>query len=903
LTVQERLSAFGDWSVTLSEGTPDDILEALKDHMMGTLYITPSRIDPKKVHPKEVARYAGIYRKREFTDDRRTLSGCSLLLLLGDAQGKGSGVDLTPIDLTGESFVDALTAAIADTDIQVGTIVPEIGGLPSGNFLLQDARHKVEEITKQFGAEYRITPKAELDAGSPASLWPTFNDPVVFIKRGAKGVDPDWKPLPIASSAMGEDVINFATQKIIAADQDGTPVIQGQATISSSKRGPNGTLLEITSVSADSQVGQAAADSRAAALLALENAPRKTVSLSTDEFDIDGTVVVGDTVSVWNPEVGFFDIDNHIIVQGEHYFPLNLRVFGATWPITEGMGVYLRPPTASGDDNIFDLSPYLVPESGSTDLEVGAAARRLVPPPSESLGPVIAPVVNPDAPPPIPDPPTIFSEERSLLVKQPTTSGGNPLPATVTKFNVYASTTSGFTPGPTNYIGYISVVRADVITLGIPLLKSFKWEEEDLTYVRTTAINGGGEGPASTEVAETAGLIPSAAILNLAAEKIDAGTINVAIELNAAVINGGLITGGIVQTALNGQRVALEEGDFDRIKLYTGDSSETAAGNVRSVIAGSGSTRQLNLIATSPRMSGETHNAQVATFSPSADGTVAASAQLRSFLASTGAITAAVRVFPTAIEGYVGSISERRFLIDSSSAGLYYGAAATAPVVGVTSSQVLLRLSSTGRRLTIGSSEFTFVGSDNVEKMDIRDDQINFFKGIGMNSWTIGFVGAGSLQRLETGTNPGLFGDQVRISSTVDNVQIRVGGFAGDEADCVDNSGVGGYRVFKADVVDMCDEALKDEVGPAPWVLDDILQMPLAMQVRKVGQSRPVLGFAANKAPSYLTEDSAMFTGKGTKRRPMQGSKPNAGVAFAIAGIQNLYEIFDKRITELEKIR
>lgn len=655
MSVVERLGAFGDWTVTLSEGTPDEILEALKEHQMGTLYITPSRVDWRKVHPKEVARYAGIYQKREFTDNRRTISGCSLLLLLGTGQGRGSGVDLTPIDLTGESFVDALTTAIADTDIQVGTIVPEIGGLPSGNFLLQDARHKVEEITKQFGAEYKINPKAELDAGSPASLWPTFNDPVVFIKRGAKGVDPDWKPLPIASSAMGEDVINFATQKIIAADQDGTPVIQGQATISSSKRGPNGTLLEITSVSADSQVGQAAANSRAAALLALENAPRKTVSLSTDEFDIDGTVVVGDTVSVWNPEVGFFDIDNHIVVQGEHYFPLNLRVFGATWPITEGMGVYLRPPTVSGDDNIFDLSPYLVPETGSTDLEVGAAARKLVPSPTESLGPVIAPVVNPDAPPPIPDPPTIFSEERSLLVKQPTTSGGNPLPATVTKFNVYASTTSGFTPGPTNYIGYISVVRADVISLGIPLLKSFKWEEEDLTYVRTAAVNGGGEGPASIEVAETAGLIPSAAILNLAAEKIDAGTINVAIELNAAVINGGEINGGTingvditgttsitgatVQTATSGQRAVMAPlGTYAH--GFSAYSSEGDPAFFATAIVGSGGARYLSTVVTGAGGIGTgTGLGRVQFKSETADGTVGPYGELRA--GSAGSVLSA----------------------------------------------------------------------------------------------------------------------------------------------------------------------------------------------------------------------------------------------------------------------
>jgi hypothetical protein len=603
LSVQEKLGDYGEFTVSLKANTPDAILDALKRYMYGTVYITPSKIDKDKIHPKEVARYAGIYRQREFTDTNRTITGASLWVLLGHREGHGSGVDKTPIDLTGESFEDALTAAIADTDIQIGTIIPEVGGLPAGVFYLQTARYKVEEICRQFAAEARITPKAQLDAGTPASLYPTFNDPIVFIKPGAKGVDPDWKLLPIASSAMGEDLVNLATEQLIVADQDGTAVIQGEATIASSLRGPNGTLLEITDIAVDSQLGAAAADSRAAALLAKLNAPRKTVSLSTDDFDVDNsTVGVGDSIAVWNPDVGFADDTNHIMVRGEHYFPIILRVFGKSWPITEGMGVYLEPPTASGDDNIFDLSPYLVPESGSTDLEVGAAARKLVPSPTESLGPVIAPVVNPDAPPPIPDPPTIFGNERSILVKQPTTSGGLPLPLTVTKFDVYASTSSGFTPGPTNYIGYISVAKAD-ITLNIDVLKSFKWEEPAQTYVRTSAVNTAGPGPASTEVAVTAGLIPSAAILSLTAEQIEAGTINVAIELNAAVINGGeinasdingsIITGGTVQTALSGQRVALSEDWTDQIRFYTGDADEDNWGQIGSFVSGSGGSRVL----------------------------------------------------------------------------------------------------------------------------------------------------------------------------------------------------------------------------------------------------------------------------------------------------------------------
>lgn len=898
MTTQERLGSFGNWTVTLSEQTPDDILEALKDHALGTIYITPSRIDPKKVHPKEVARYAGIYRKREFTDTTRAISGSSLLWLLGDGVGKGAGVDLTSIDLTGESFTDALTAAIADTDISVGTIVPEVGGLPSGNFFLQDARHKVEEITKQFGAEYKITPKAELDAGSPASLWPTFNDPVVFIKRGAKGVDPDWKPLPIASSAMGEDLINFATQKIIAADQDGTPVIQGQATIASSKRGPNGTLLEITSVSADSQVGQAAADSRAAALLALENAPRQTVSLSTDEFDIDGTVVVGDTVSVWNPEVGFFDINNHIIVQGEHYFPLNLRVFGATWPITEGMGVYLRPPTASGDDNIFDLSPYLVPESGSTDLEVGAAARRLVPAPTESLGPVIAPVVNPDAPPPLPDPPTIFGNERSILVQQPTTSGGSPLPLTVTKFDIYASTTSGFTPGPTNYIGYISVAKAD-ITLGIDVLKSFKWEEGDQTYVRTAAVNTSGPGPASTEVAVTAGLIPSAAILNLAAEKIDAGTINVAIELNAAVINGGLIVGGIVQTAASGQRVALEEAEEDKIKLYTGDADEVVAGNMRSVIAGAGTTRQLNLISTPPRILGEAYSSQFALFSPSADlTTFPTSAEMRSFLNATGDLVSSVYVTPTTAAGWIGNpTTGKRWELGPGGVGVSFGATTEpALLLAATTAQLQrhsggravfldgsganLQYASGGRRVRVGISDTQLIGSDNVLKFGVTDTAVDAWRSLDMHDWPI----VSAVLELE-----GLsFSTKLRVGGSVE-----IKALSSDDVDWRD-FGANIITAAAGGFVERSDERLKQDIQELD--LDECMDLvrsthPDSFELRNAPGKRHY-GFVAQKVPTIARGRSEDLDGQSTE---------NYNLSTMIGILWGATLRTDERLTALER--
>lgn len=571
--IHERHQNYGDWTVSLSPETPVEILKALDEGMFGTIYITPSRITDA-VHPKEVARYAGIMRSREFTETQRVIGGSGLVWLLGDPNTPGPGVDETAIDLTGDSFVDAITAVLADTDLVPGNIIAESGSLPSGIFIGRTARYKLERICAQYSeAEYRVTPKAELDAGTPASLFDTFNDPTVFIKRGASGVDPDWKGVPLQSGSMGKDLTNWANRKLLVNNFNDEFTIVGEADEATSFRGPNGGLLSFTDVSVESEQGQANADERAAALLGHLVKERKIVRLVTENYDVFGSFGLGDTLFVWEPEIGFYDLSNKIEFRGQHYFPLALRVYGFDWPIKQGMGVWFQSSNPSAD--LFDLTDYFIPEEGQTTIDVGSAARTLVPPPTEPLGPVVAPITNPSDPPPAPDSPTIFGNERQLLVQAPVTSGGNPLPLSVRKLNVYASTTTGFTPGSANIIGYITVTRGN-IKLGADVIKRFPWPEDEQTYVRVSALNDTTEGPASAEVAVTAGLIPSAAIINLVADKITAGTITASIEMTSAIL-----TGGLIRTAVSGNRIEIAGIDPDRIDFYTGEAGEITAASTQ----------------------------------------------------------------------------------------------------------------------------------------------------------------------------------------------------------------------------------------------------------------------------------------------------------------------------------
>lgn len=544
---------------------PQEILDLFAvtdgpDQFLGHVIVTSQAFDPDEVDVLELSRYTGVFRESKFSSSDVEIGGSGLVFHLGDLDAYKVIKEEIALDSVG--FEDGIEA-ILPASIEPGDIVPEIGSA-SARYLYVTYRSAIEDWLSLYDAEYYITPQGRINAGTPASLFPSYNNPTTFVIRKGSRADMRYKPLPLGSATFSGDATNYATEVVSLVQVEDTNFIEGSATGTTSKRDLHGNLLDIVIVNNESSTLAENVDARAAARLAQAQAPRTSLELSTENYDIHGEFKPGDAIWVYDVPSGLYDLSNEIYFSDGVYWPIKLRVLEITYPVVKGMGVYFKAPTPSG--TIYNLTPYIDWEPpGTSQIVVGAFTRSLIPPSSGGIGGVIAPVINPDSPPPIPDPPTIFGGERQLLLKQPTTSGGNPLPLTVNKFDVYASTTSGFTPGPTNYIGYVSVVKGD-INLGIDVIKRFQWPEEAQTYVRTSAVNSAGPGPASIEVAVTAGLIPSAAILDLTADKISAGTITASVTIMSPEIYGGIIA-----TATGtGQRVAMEEGDFDRIKFYSG---------------------------------------------------------------------------------------------------------------------------------------------------------------------------------------------------------------------------------------------------------------------------------------------------------------------------------------------
>jgi hypothetical protein len=110
-------------------------------------------------------------------------------------------------------------------------------------------------------------------------------------------------------------------------------------------------------------------------VLNLYNAPRNALTLTSDEYDIKGTLKAGDYVWVQDPDSGLIDTTQEIHLRGEILTPVLLRCVELDWPILSGYGAAYRDVNGVWAD----LTDYLIPESGPATVVVGSTARPLIP--------------------------------------------------------------------------------------------------------------------------------------------------------------------------------------------------------------------------------------------------------------------------------------------------------------------------------------------------------------------------------------------------------------------------------------------------------------------------------------------------------------------------------------------
>jgi hypothetical protein len=380
--ITEALGALGSWSLTLREDTPRKIRDALT--YFGHITVHTGRVNPALIGDGLLrsSRYTGVLRGiGEHDDQGLPISGAGMAFWLGDEDDKGSVIE-TPVVLTAQTFTQSVRTLLPASGAVTEGILSPIAGTFTNTFQYIVPRKAIDYVCTTMGGEWRVNGDATLDAGSIADLYVT--DPkCLVVKRGA-GVDMARRAL-LGAAAIDTDVEDFTTRALLLAASTDTTVATGAADIApglNPYKDLHGNPVALTRMISESTTDPTNADARAQLQLNRFTGRRDALALSTTEYDIDGSVRVGDYVGVYNPDIKLEDPTNEVVFRGARINPVNLRLIETTWPVSRGFTVAFRDTNGVW----LDLTDYVLWEAGQTTLKVGGYSRSLLGTGTEPIG-------------------------------------------------------------------------------------------------------------------------------------------------------------------------------------------------------------------------------------------------------------------------------------------------------------------------------------------------------------------------------------------------------------------------------------------------------------------------------------------------------------------------------------
>jgi hypothetical protein len=413
MSVSERFMQLGDWEVRLIPETPLSIRQAIEK--WDSIIITPSRIPHFEAmgstEIKEAARYRGPL--LEISEDRTVLRGAGMLYYLGNANGDGPWLEqwiVTPSDWSEHMAV--MDGQYSFSGISRQAVVDEpaakwpISGSSGTDELPHIARERLEFLADVLGCEYYLTPDEKFySGGANSDSMFTVTTPEVILMRGESGRDIDLIGLEITDWSYTTDGWDVAGAAVAATSGGSIYVYATNTTQTSNPPNPKGNAYPAdssgTAVIADtgqyvryeemsSGTWQGDATARAQAIastlgavltgvgITTEDYGNHTLEVSVNVYDPHRWMMPGDYLYAFDPINKIYDEDNGTTYHGLHIHPAKVRLFGMTWPIRAGMGVYLLNADHYGSysgDLIIDLTDYVEWEDGDCTLEVGSPRR------------------------------------------------------------------------------------------------------------------------------------------------------------------------------------------------------------------------------------------------------------------------------------------------------------------------------------------------------------------------------------------------------------------------------------------------------------------------------------------------------------------------------------------------
>ena len=409
MSVTERVMAAGEWSLELVEDTPRRVLEDIdiESAGFGQLVILPARLDPR-AHTDatllSLARYTGIFRKQE--GDFR-LSGPGLPILLGDEDNKG---DIYEVERsTANGWLSQWVTSLRPVSLEAGTTYSP-GGAWAGSFYLVTAKEAFETLKGEFAApiEWRVTPDFKWHVGTvfgtagTDALYDSTPKVIVLHNAGEGGSDFGLTGVRGISGLIRdlEDYttkIVYRTEETVETSKTDIATTADDATVSGSTsvteretvthvstattadvdvpfaRPTGGPVILDRVIEGNSDDGSDA-DPQAQADMQLGrfDSIRREITVEGGAYDVGHLSPVGSRIWLYAPPV-VMDAANPVQFRGRVCYPVKVRLMGCTWPISRGLGVYMR--ITSGGTRWVDLTDYVAWESGDVGLEVDSLPR------------------------------------------------------------------------------------------------------------------------------------------------------------------------------------------------------------------------------------------------------------------------------------------------------------------------------------------------------------------------------------------------------------------------------------------------------------------------------------------------------------------------------------------------
>ena len=268
-------------------------------------------------------------------------------------------------------------------------------GLYNGEHYVESVYSAINTVSEQLGTEYRVNTTGTLDAGLKDVLFEGHgtNEPPAIIVRDVSGEDPAISGLTPEQITAQFDAEDYVSGVELLTQTEGSSQQADHAEAFDNNipyKDLFGADLERVQFVGENNIPNIQRTDRAQAYLNEFKKVKKTLSLSLEEYDLQGDFSVGDMIYVYDPEIRFEDTEAkriedgrsslfEVAYRGQIINPEKIRITGITWPVKDGYGVYLRKVASSSPYRVeyIDLSDYVSWESGNTQLDIGDLQKRI----------------------------------------------------------------------------------------------------------------------------------------------------------------------------------------------------------------------------------------------------------------------------------------------------------------------------------------------------------------------------------------------------------------------------------------------------------------------------------------------------------------------------------------------